>query len=159
MENLVTYSKVESPYGKVLIAVKQGKIVAFMFLCDDETKITQMFFKRFPSAKEEKDKIFSDLAIKVLENKNVQFEMIGSDFEKSVWLELRNLKVAIAYQELAIKIGNRKATRAVANAVAKNPLHFLVPCHLVVRTGGDLGKYAGGLELKRKLISQSLGSF
>jgi len=47
--------------------------------------------------------------------------------------------------------------RAVASAVAKNPIHYAIPCHLVIKSCGSIGKYAGGVELKQRLIADSNG--
>jgi methylated-DNA-[protein]-cysteine S-methyltransferase len=56
------------------------------------------------------------------------------------------------YGELAEKIGNPKAARAVGNALGSNPIPIVVPCHRVLRTGGALGGYAGGLARKERLL-------
>ena len=56
------------------------------------------------------------------------------------------------YGELAGKIGNPKAARAVGNALGSNPIPIVVPCHRVLRTGGALGGYAGGLARKERLL-------
>jgi methylated-DNA-[protein]-cysteine S-methyltransferase len=59
----------------------------------------------------------------------------------------------ISYLELAERSGNRKASRAVGSAMATNPLPIVVPCHRVLRTGGALGGYGGGLDAKRHLLA------
>ncbi|MCT1453336.1 methylated-DNA--[protein]-cysteine S-methyltransferase [Corynebacterium sp. p3-SID1145] len=56
------------------------------------------------------------------------------------------------YKELAAKVGNPKAVRAVGGACANNPLPLLVPCHRVLRADGGLGGYRGGSETKRFLL-------
>ena len=57
-----------------------------------------------------------------------------------------------SYRELAVKAGSPKAARAVGTAMAQNPFSIVVPCHRVVRTGGDLGNYGGGVKAKRWLL-------
>ena len=59
----------------------------------------------------------------------------------------------ISYLELAGRAGNPKASRAVGTAMATNPLPIVVPCHRVLRTGGQLGGYGGGLDAKRHLLT------
>ena len=59
----------------------------------------------------------------------------------------------VSYQELARRSGRPKASRAVGSAMAANPIPVIVPCHRVLRTGGALGGYAGGLEAKRRLLT------
>ena len=56
------------------------------------------------------------------------------------------------YSELGERMGRLQAARAVGSAMARNPLPLLVPCHRVVRVGGDLGGYGGGLDTKKRLL-------
>jgi methylated-DNA-[protein]-cysteine S-methyltransferase len=58
----------------------------------------------------------------------------------------------LTYAELAGRAGSPRAARAVGQAMARNPLALVVPCHRVVATGGGLGGYGGGLDLKRRLL-------
>jgi methylated-DNA-[protein]-cysteine S-methyltransferase len=58
----------------------------------------------------------------------------------------------VSYRELAEKVGNPKASRAVGTAMATNPVPIVVPCHRVLRTGGSLGGYGGGLPMKQALL-------
>ncbi len=57
------------------------------------------------------------------------------------------------YQEVAAAAGRPRASRAAGNALGANPLPIVIPCHRVVRTGGGLGGYAGGLERKTRLLA------
>jgi methylated-DNA-[protein]-cysteine S-methyltransferase len=59
---------------------------------------------------------------------------------------------ALTYREVATKAGNPAAVRAAGNALGSNPLAIFVPCHRVLRTGGALGGYGGGIERKRYLL-------
>jgi methylated-DNA-[protein]-cysteine S-methyltransferase len=78
----------------------------------------------------------------------------GTDFQLRVWEELRNIPFGktISYFELAKKLGDVKAIRAVAAANGKNPLWIVVPCHRVIGTDGSLTGYAGGLWRKKWLL-------
>lgn len=78
----------------------------------------------------------------------------GTPFETRVWDELRRIPygATISYGELARRIGNPSATRAVAGANARNPVSILVPCHRVIAADGGLGGYGGGLAAKRLLL-------
>ena len=80
---------------------------------------------------------------------------LGTPFQQQVWRELRRVPwgEAISYGELAARIGNPKASRAVGSANGKNPLAPVVPCHRVIQSGGALGGYGGGLEMKRRLLA------
>ena len=57
------------------------------------------------------------------------------------------------YREVATRAGNPRASRATGNALGANPIPIVVPCHRVVRTGGGLGGYTGGLDTKRALLA------
>jgi methylated-DNA-[protein]-cysteine S-methyltransferase len=63
----------------------------------------------------------------------------------------------ISYLELATKVGNPRASRAVGTAMATNPIPIVVPCHRVLRTGGQLGGYGGGLPAKVALLELESG--
>lgn len=78
----------------------------------------------------------------------------GTPFQKRVWAELRRIPVGstIAYGELARRIAEPTAVRAVASANARNPIAIVVPCHRVIAADGTLHGYAGGLDRKRWLL-------
>lgn len=79
----------------------------------------------------------------------------GSEFQCQVWSELMKIPygVTISYAELARRIDNPKAVRAVASANATNPISIFVPCHRVIGSNHKLTGYGGGLEAKEGLLS------
>ena len=82
-------------------------------------------------------------------------ELNGSEFQKKVWHALREIPFGEtrSYLYLAKAIGAAKAVRAVGAANGKNPLSIIVPCHRVVGANGELTGFAGGLEVKAKLLA------
>lgn len=78
----------------------------------------------------------------------------GTDLQRAVWQTLLTIKrgQTWSYSQLAQKVGYPNAVRAVATAVAKNPVLFVVPCHRVIRKNGDIGQYRAGKDLKRQLL-------
>lgn len=78
----------------------------------------------------------------------------GSEFQNTVWRELQNIPygTTISYAELARRIRNPKAVRAVASANATNPISIFVPCHRVIGSNHTLTGYGGGLNAKKRLI-------
>lgn len=78
----------------------------------------------------------------------------GTEFQKKVWNELINIPfgVTMSYKEIAEKIGNPKAARAVGMANNKNPILVIVPCHRVIGSNGALVGYACGLDVKKELL-------
>ena len=80
--------------------------------------------------------------------------LVGTDFQKSVWQGLINTPfgTTASYLELSKRIGNEKAVRAVASANGANSISILVPCHRIIGSNGDLVGYAGGLDVKKRLL-------
>lgn len=81
--------------------------------------------------------------------------VIGSEFQKSVWLELQKIPMGEtrSYADIAKALNKPTAYRAVANANAANQLAILIPCHRVINTNGDLGGYGGGIHHKQWLLN------
>ena len=80
--------------------------------------------------------------------------LIGTDFQKQVWQELRSIPYgeALSYLSLSKKIGDERAIRAVASANGANAISIIVPCHRIIGSKGELVGYAGGLQAKKKLL-------
>jgi methylated-DNA-[protein]-cysteine S-methyltransferase len=79
---------------------------------------------------------------------------IGTDFQKSVWNALIEVPYGktSTYLDLAKKIGNEKAVRAVASANGANSIGLIIPCHRIIGSNGELLGYGGGLPVKRRLL-------
>jgi methylated-DNA-[protein]-cysteine S-methyltransferase len=86
---------------------------------------------------------------------DVPLRLVGTPFQRAVWSELAAIAygTTISYRELAARIGNPRAVRAVGAANGKNPVSIIVPCHRVVGADGDLVGYGGGLDCKRWLLA------
>ncbi len=78
----------------------------------------------------------------------------GTPFQRRVWAELRKIPYGgtISYGELARRLGDPAASRAVGAANGRNPISIVVPCHRVIGANGSLTGYGGGLERKRWLL-------
>lgn len=85
---------------------------------------------------------------------DIPVDIIGTEFQCTVRRELLNIPYGetISYAELARRIGNPKAVRAVASANATNPLSIFVPCHRVIGSDNRLTGYGGGLPAKKILL-------
>ncbi len=79
----------------------------------------------------------------------------GTPFQRQVWEELGRIPygVTVSYGELARRIGNPAASRAVGLANGRNPISIIVPCHRVIGANGKLVGYAGGMERKQRLLA------
>jgi methylated-DNA-[protein]-cysteine S-methyltransferase len=85
---------------------------------------------------------------------DLPLKMVGTSFQMSVWQELAKVPFGKthSYQEMARRINRAKAYRAVGTANGKNPYSIILPCHRIIAADGTLGGYAGGLNIKRKLL-------
>ena len=83
----------------------------------------------------------------------------GTEFQRAVWKALQTIPYGktISYGELADKIGNPKAVRAVGGANGKNPIPIIIPCHRVIGADGSLTGFGGGLPTKVALLSLETG--
>ena len=86
---------------------------------------------------------------------DVELRPVGTDFQRRVWNELCRIPygTTISYRELAERIGQPTACRAVARANAQNPISLAIPCHRVIGADGSLTGYGGGLDVKRALLA------
>lgn len=110
---------------------------------DKETELIKETYKQIKEYLEGKRKIF-DIPIK----------MEGTEFQKKVWKELTKIPYGEtrSYKQIAEGIGKPKASRAVGMANHNNPIAIIVPCHRVIGTNNKLVGYAGGLDIKEKLL-------
>ncbi len=93
-----------------------------------------------------------------LNKKRKEFELPllpqGTEFQLKVWNALKEIPYGqtCSYKDIAIKAGNEKASRAVGMANNRNPIAIFIPCHRVIGANGKLVGYAGGLDIKEKLL-------
>lgn len=85
---------------------------------------------------------------------DINYLLKGTDFQKKVWAELAKIPYGetVSYKDIATKIGNEKAVRAVGTTNGKNPISIIVPCHRVVGSNGTLTGYAWGVWRKEWLL-------
>lgn len=156
----IHYHCYDSPFGKTFIA-STPKGICYLAFGDDEDAILDELRHLFPKASylRQKDELqlnafrhFSEMNWNQLPP--VTLHIKGSPFQMRIWEEL--LKIPFGklstYQELANRIDNPNASRAVGSAVGANPVSFLIPCHRIVRTSGALGGYHWGLPRKVAMI-------
>jgi methylated-DNA-[protein]-cysteine S-methyltransferase len=90
-----------------------------------------------------------------LESFDLRLAPAGTAFQQKVWRELSKIPYGetISYGELARRIGNPKASRAVGLANGSNPIPIIIPCHRVIGSDGKLTGYGGGVHIKKKLLA------
>ncbi|MGA7826337.1 MAG: methylated-DNA--[protein]-cysteine S-methyltransferase [Geobacteraceae bacterium] len=164
---LIHFKTARSSYlGWVLVAATKRGICSIT-LGENPEALQEELRKRFPEAEfQEGDAAFADMVGKVVAlidspriGLDLPLDIQGSAFQQRVWQALQKIPAGttVSYRELAGRIGNPKAVRAVATACAANPLAVAVPCHRVVRSDGDLAGYRWGLERKRALLEREAG--
>ncbi len=85
---------------------------------------------------------------------SLPLHLVGTDFQQKVWHTLRTIPYGstISYKEEALKVGNAKAVRAVAQANGANPVPIIIPCHRVINSDGTTGGYSSGVDKKHFLL-------
>ncbi len=78
----------------------------------------------------------------------------GTGFDRNVWSEIETIAFgdSMSYGQIAAKVNSAGASRAVGRACGRNPVPILIPCHRVIGSGGKLGGYSSGLDIKRALL-------
>ena len=84
-----------------------------------------------------------------------QLQVIGSPFQIKVWKALFQIQAGqvVTYSEVATAINKPSSVRAVATAIGRNPISFLIPCHRVIQKSGGLGGYHWGLPIKKHILN------
>lgn len=169
-KNKLTSLQIETPLGDMLAIANNESLLLLEFLDKKnlEKEIKEMEEKTnasvLPGTAAPLDSIEFELKV-YFNGKLKEFKtpvaFFGTDFQQSVWEELRKIPFGetCSYADLAKKIGKPTAFRAVANANGANKLSIIVPCHRVINTNGKLGGYAGGIMRKDKLITLESSGF
>lgn len=159
-ENLsINYSFAESPFGEILIASTEKGICCMEF-ADDHATAFDSLQKRFPRARytQTVDGIQQNALFVFTQDwsrlKEIKLHLKGTDFQLKVWEVLLKIPAGglITYGDIASQIDSPRACRAVGTAVGENPVAFLIPCHRVIRSSGELGNYHWGEVRKTAII-------
>jgi methylated-DNA-[protein]-cysteine S-methyltransferase len=151
----LSYCILESPVGPILIAGDNGGLKLINFQDGPNAQA--------PNSNWKENRRFFQTAIQqfnaYFDGRLTQFKLPlapdGTPFQKKVWNALRKIPYGktVSYGEIAFRIGNPKASRAVGAANGQNPLSIIVPCHRVIGKTGDLVGYGGGLPIKQSLLA------
>jgi methylated-DNA-[protein]-cysteine S-methyltransferase len=159
----VAYGWAESPFGSLLVAVTRKGLIRLSYPApgpdqrvDELSRAVSPRVLEFAPATDEVRRQLDEY----FEGRRRRFD-VPVDLSPVQGFTGRVLRATAAipygslrtYREVATRAGNPAATRAAGNALGSNPVPIVVPCHRVVRTGGGLGGYTGGLDRKRTLLS------
>ncbi|MEJ2658541.1 MAG: methylated-DNA--[protein]-cysteine S-methyltransferase [Desulfobacterales bacterium] len=158
----ISYGFCNSPFGECLLAITERGICHLGFVEEDERSETlDQLFQTWPGSEftENKERIGSIVKniFRIGQVRNSQpfnLHLKGTNFQINVWRALLNIPEGwiVSYQDIASYIGHPKAFRAVANAIAINPVAYLIPCHRVIAKSGNISKYRWGSARKKALI-------
>lgn len=156
----INYGFAGSPFGECFVAVTERGVCALFFPDEDASEAYEYLDTEWRNAEKVRD---DEAARKVTEQvfypdgqqRPLRLLLRGTPFQVKVWRALVGIRFGklTSYGELADLAGDKKATRAVASAVARNPVSYIVPCHRVIRSEGIIGQYHWKPERKAAIIS------
>ncbi len=158
MKNIF-YSFIETQFGILLLSTTEKGVKRIMLPSSNQVKRLTQEFKEYQLM--ENRKINENAARQLLQyfqRKRKQFslplDLEGTEFQKRVLKAVQEVPYGStrSYKDIAERIGNPKAVRAVGNANRTNPLPILIPCHRIIGSDGSLTGFGGGIDLKRKLL-------
>ena len=158
----ISYTIVDSPFGRMLVAVTARGICALSVHQSDEWQQSELR-RDFREAKIIRDddatRTAAEAVLRYLRGETVRCEVPldirGTPFQLAVWRELCAIPEGAtrSYSEIAARIGRPSAARAVGHANGSNPVSILIPCHRAIGANGRLTGYRWGLETKKKLLA------
>jgi len=158
---VIRYAVVDCALGKLLIAGTDKGVCAIRF-GDTRAALEKTLREEFAQARLEHDPHSLEPWTGRLRDHlrgnpampDLPLDIQATAFQRLVWEHLRTIPrgQTESYSEVARRVGRPTAARAVARACASNPVALAIPCHRVVREGGDLGGYRWGIALKQKLL-------
>lgn len=166
-ENLsINYSFAETPFGNILVA-STAKGICYMAFTDGPDRSLKDLRDHFPCAR------FSQVTDLVQQNalyiftqdwkklNEIKLHLKGTDFQLKVWETLLKIPAGqlSTYGKIAKEIQSPGASRAVGSAIGSNPVAFLIPCHRVIQSTGDIGGYMWGPVRKAAIIGWEAGRF
>jgi AraC family transcriptional regulator, regulatory protein of adaptative response / methylated-DNA-[protein]-cysteine methyltransferase len=154
----IYYSHAETVFGNILIASTEKGICHISFV--QETSDLTALINRFPAALlEQKTDLHQQEALKMFRDDwsdldKVKLHLKGTPFQIKVWNALLQIPMGSlkSYLEIANEIGDPKASRAVGTAIGNNPIAYIIPCHRVITSSGNLGGYHWGIDRKSAII-------
>jgi AraC family transcriptional regulator of adaptative response/methylated-DNA-[protein]-cysteine methyltransferase len=156
----INYSFADTPFGKVIVASTAKGVCHMAFVDEGEEKALEQLKANFPNA------VYNQLVDRTQQNAlfiftqdwnrldEIKLHLKGTDFQIKVWEALLKVPAGglTTYASLAKKAGSENAYRAVGTAVGSNPVAFLIPCHRVIKSTGEIGQYHWGSTRKNAII-------
>lgn len=158
---MIYFTKIKTPIGKLGL-VRDNDSLLKVYLPNEE--ISEQFLQqKYPNEKIKESKSgFEDVINQLIEyfdgkrkNFTIKTKMKIAPFYKNALAEVSKVPYGetASYSQIAQKLNNPKAARAVGSANARNPLPIIIPCHRIIANNGKLGGYGGGLKMKIYLLA------
>lgn len=155
----INFSFAMSHFGNVMVAATQKGVCYIAFEANEEEALNNLK-KKFPNATfQKKLDPLQQNALALFQNdwsnmSQLKLHVKGTDFQIKVWESLLKIPQGnlATYGNIADQIGNSKASRAVGTAIGSNPIAFLIPCHRVIQSSGNIGGYMWGNTRKTAII-------
>ena len=156
----IAYGFHPSPFGECLLATTDRGVCAMYFVTSKRESVLNEVRRRWPGADFVEDPKTTGLYLDRIFPQSTRPEKLpidlrGTNFQIKVWQALLEIPpgAVVPYEDLAARVGNPRATRAVGSAVGQNPIAFIIPCHRVIRKVGAIGNYHGGVSRKRAMLA------
>lgn len=155
VESVRYWFEIDSPIGKLLLVGTDSELTHIGFQDGPRPMTRDAGWEEnaapFVGVREQLDAYFAG----DLREFTVSLAPDGTAFQSEVWRALRDIPYGetTSYGELATRIGNPKASRAVGAANGKNPIPIIVPCHRVIGSTGSMTGFGGGIPIKEKLLA------
>jgi AraC family transcriptional regulator of adaptative response/methylated-DNA-[protein]-cysteine methyltransferase len=162
----IAYGFHPSPFGECLLGVTGRGICSLMFVQDnDQDAVLEAFRHDWQKADLQSDPArtlpFLDKVFSPSSQEALPLHLLGTNFQIKVWEALLRIPpgAVSTYTGVAQSIGRPTAARAVSNAVAHNPIAYIIPCHRVIRESGEMGGYRYGIPRKRAMLTWESAHF
>jgi methylated-DNA-[protein]-cysteine S-methyltransferase len=151
----MNYTRIESPLGPLLLVADEAGLRRIDFENGRQRAKADPAWKENAAPLKETVRQLNAYFAGKLENFDLPLAPQGTAFQLKVWQRLCDIPFGetMSYGELAKRIGNPKASRAVGLANGSNPIPIIIPCHRVIGSNGKLTGYGGGLPIKEKLLA------
>ena len=151
----MNYTQIESPVGPLLLAADEAGLREILFVRGRRPVRPDPAWKEDKTPLKETTRQLRSYFAGELEEFDLPLAPQGTPFQLEVWKRLCEIPYGetISYGELARRIGNPNASRAVGLANGSNPIPIVIPCHRVIGSNGKLTGYGGGLPVKEKLLA------
>ncbi|HZC66446.1 MAG TPA: methylated-DNA--[protein]-cysteine S-methyltransferase [Candidatus Dormibacteraeota bacterium] len=153
------YTRMQSPVGRLLLAGDEAGLRSVSFETSHRADVVREDWVEDEAALREVVRQLRGYFAKELREFDLELAPVGTDFQLRVWRELLAIPYGetISYGELAKRVGNANASRAVGLANGCNPIAIIVPCHRVIGSDGALTGFGGGLRNKEILLELESG--